>query len=182
MDSTTAAYDAALRPLTSVVDALPPAAWDAPSPCEGWTARDVLRHVVESQRELFAGQGVDLGELPDLDGDPAAALRRHADRVVAVLADDAVPALAYDGFFGPTTLGETLERFYVWDMVVHRWDLARAAGLDAGLTDAELDRLEAGAASFGDALYMDGICRPGVQPPPDAARQVRVLATLGRAA
>jgi uncharacterized protein (TIGR03086 family) len=179
---TAAAYDAALQPLTAVVEALPAEAWTADSPCEGWTARDVLRHVVDSQRELLTGHGVDLGDPPDVDADPVRAWAAHAARVRDVLADDAVPALAYDGFFGPTTLGATLEQFYVWDMVVHRWDLARAAGLDAALTDAELDRLEAGADSFGEALYMEGICRPGVQPPADAGRDVRLLARLGRAA
>ena len=67
-------------------------------------------------------------------------------------------------------------------MVVHRWDVARAAGLDAGLTDAELERLDRGADSFGDALYMDGICKGGVTAPSDAPREVAVLARLGRAA
>ncbi len=184
MDTLTvpAAYDAAARPLTAVLEAVPPAAWDAPSPCEGWTARDVLRHVVETQRELFAGHGVELGELLDVDADPVQAWRTHAGRVRDAVADDAVPAIAYDGWFGPTTLGATLVQFYVFDMVVHRWDVAQAAGLDAGLTDDELERIERGADSFGDALYMEGICRPGVTAPEGASREAVVLARLGRAA
>ena len=181
MDAATA-YDAAAHPLTALLEALPAAAWDAPSPCEGWTARDVLRHLVETQRELFAGHGVDLGEPPDVDDDPAGAWRTHTGRVRDALGDASVPAIAYDGFFGPTTLGATLEQFYVWDMVVHRWDVARAAEVDAGLTDAELERLDRGADSFGDALYMDGICKGGVTVPADAPREVAVLARLGRTA
>ena len=62
------------------------------------------------------------------------------------------------------------------------WDVARAVGADAGLTDDELDRIEAGAASFGPTLYMDGICSPAVDVPVEAGRHVRVLARLGRAA
>jgi len=73
-------------------------------------------------------------------------------------------------------------QFYVWDMYVHRWDIAQAAGLDADLTDAELDRIEQGADSFGDALYMDGICRPGTQAPTAAGRLDHLLARLGRTA
>jgi hypothetical protein len=110
------------------------------------------------------------------------AWRAHAFRVLDAIADDAVPAIADDGFFGPTTLGATLEQFYVWDMVVHRWDVAQAAGLDAGLTDTELGRLDRGADSFGDALYLDGICKGGVTPPAVAPREAAVLARLGRAA
>lgn len=181
MDTTTA-YDASARPLTDVLAAVPPTAWDAPSPCEGWTARDVVRHLVETQRDLFAGHGVELGAPPDLDADPSQAWGAHSARVLEVLADDAVPAIAYDGFFGPTTLGATLEQFYVFDMVVHRWDVARAAGLDAGLTDAELDLVERGADGFGEALYLEGICRPAVTPPPGASRAAAVLARLGRTA
>ena len=179
MNSTARAYATSAEPLTAVLDAVPAAAWTRPSPCEGWTAADVVRHLVDTQRKLLGEHGIDLGETPDVDADPAAAWRAHAARVRAVLTD-AVVERGYDGFFGPTTIGATLEQFYVWDMVVHRWDVARAAGLDAGLTDAELDRVEAGADSFGEALYMDGICRPAVPAPADADRTTAVLARLGR--
>jgi uncharacterized protein (TIGR03086 family) len=180
VNSTCAQYEAARRPLTAVVEAAPAARWSDPSPCEDWTARDVVRHVIETQRELFAGRGFDLGALPAVDADPAQAWREHAERVLEVLSDDAVPAITYDGYFGRTTLGATLQQFYVWDMYVHRWDIAQAVGLDAGLTDAELDRIEQGADSFGDALYMDGICRAGAPVPPGADRVSQLLARLGR--
>jgi hypothetical protein len=100
--------------------------------------------------------------------------------VAAAVADDALVATPFDSHFGPTTIGSTLEQFYVWDMLVHRWDVARAVGAQAALSDTELDRIEAGADSFDDALYMDGICRPGIPAPVDADRTSRVLARLGR--
>ena len=174
------AYTAADRPLTAVLDAVPTDAWDRPSTCEGWTVREVVRHLVQTQREFLTGRGVDLGEEPDADADPAAAWRAHAARVAAAVADPAVAEQRYDGHFGPTTVGATLEQFYVWDMVVHRWDVARAVGAASSFTDEELDRIEADADSFGPALYMDGICRPAVEPPADADRTTRVLARLGR--
>ncbi|MBM7808854.1 uncharacterized protein (TIGR03086 family) [Geodermatophilus bullaregiensis] len=176
------AYTAAVEPLLAVADAVPADRWDAASPCEGWTARDVVAHVVDTQREFLTGRGVDLGPAPDVAADPAAALRAHAERVLAAVGDPVVADARSDGFSGPTTVGETLEQFYVWDLVPHRWDLARATGQDAGLTDAELDRLEAGARSWGDALYTEGICRPGVEVPDGAGREARVLALIGRRA
>lgn len=182
MTSTAEQYEAALRPLTAVIDTVTRERWDAPSPCEGWTARDVVRHLVQTQREMLLGHGVDLGAEPDLEADPAGAWRDHATQVLGALMDEALVARSYDGYFGPTTVGATLEQFYVWDMYVHRWDLAGAAGSDARLTDGELDRIEQGADSFGEALYMEGICRPAVQVPASADRATRVLARLGRTA
>ena len=182
MNDTSARYEAAARPLTDLLDRLPASAWSAPSPCEGWTARDVVRHLVDTQRDFLSSHGADLGAVPDVDADPAQAWRDHAKRVEAALTDDALAGKDFDGFFGPTTVGDTLTRFYVWDMLVHRWDVARAAGTDAGLTDEELDRIEAGADGFGEALHMDGICRPAVEPRADADRTGRVLARLGRRA
>lgn len=181
MNETVTKYAAADRSLTAVLDAVPAGAWTAPSPCEGWSAADVVGHLVETQRDFLARHGVDLGPAPSVSDDPAGAWRDHSKRVQEALADDLV-TMPFDGHFGPTTVGATLEQFYVWDMVVHRWDVARTAGLDAGLTDAELDRMESGADSFGPALYMEGVCAPAVEPPADADRATRVLARLGRRA
>jgi len=182
MSSTATQYETANRPLTAVLDAVPARSWTNPSPCDGWTARDVLSHMIETQREFLTGHGIDLGDAPDIDTDPAAAWRVHAKRVVEAISDDAVVGVEYDGHFGRTTVGATLEQFYVWDMLVHRWDIARTVGGDDGLSGAELDRIESGAESFGEALYMDGVCRPGVETPADSDRKVRLLARLGRTA
>ena len=181
MNDTATSYAAAATPLTAVLDALPAGAWSAPSPCEGWTAADVVAHLVETQRDFLGQRGVDLGAVPDVAADPAAAWRDHAKRVQEALTDDLV-STPYEGFFGPSTVGETFDRFYVWDMVVHRWDVARTAGLDGTLTDEELDRIDRGIEGFGPALYMEGICRDGVEPPADADRTTRLLARLGRRA
>jgi uncharacterized protein (TIGR03086 family) len=182
MNTTATRHAAADRSLTALLDAVPAAGWARPSPCAGWTAADVVGHLIDTQREFFTTHGLDLGPVPDVAADPADAWRSHSRRVAEALADDAVPAREFEGFFGPTTVGAAFEQFYVWDMVVHRWDVAQAIGADASLTDAEVDHIEAGADSFGPALYMDGICRPAVDVPGDADRPTRVLARLGRAA
>lgn len=180
MNPTLTQYDAADRRLTELLDAVPVAGWTSPSPCPGWSAADVVGHLIGTQRDFLGTHGILLGRAPDVAADAAAAWREHARQVREALSDDAVHGKEFDGFFGPTTVGAALEQFYVWDMVVHRWDVARAVGADAGLTDEELDRIDAGADSFGPALYMDGICRPAVEVSDDVSRDVRVLARLGR--
>lgn len=176
----TDAYRAADGPLTGLVTSLSPTDWEAPSPCDGWAASDVLGHMIDAQRSFLSDRGVALGAAPDVTADPSAAWAAHRDEVLGLLGDPAVAEAGFDGHFGPTTIGETLVRFYVFDMVAHRWDIAHAAGRDERFSEAELDQLEAGIAGFGPALHADGVCRPGVEAPDDADRQTRILAHLGR--
>lgn len=183
-----ASFDRAEHPWAAVLDAVPAERWDAPSPCEGWSARDVVVHVVTTERDFLAERGHPLAVAgPGTDEDPATAWHRHAAAVRELLADPAVGAGGYDGWFGPTTVGATFEQFYVWDLYAHRWDVARAAALDttsgaATFSDAELALLEAGVTSFGPALHGDGICGPALEVPADADRTTRLLAELGRRA
>lgn len=166
--------------LTAVVDALGSADWAGSTPCDGWTARDLLDHVISTERQFLEGRGADLGTAPDTGADPAAAWHEHRARIAPVVTDPELLATAYDGYFGPTTVAETWERFYVFDMVVHRWDLAQAIGREERFTEGELDRLETALAAMGDAVYTTGVCRPGVEAPEGADRQAVVLARLGR--
>nr|WP_245821087.1 maleylpyruvate isomerase family mycothiol-dependent enzyme [Geodermatophilus pulveris] len=161
---------------------MPAGRWTSPSPCAGWSAADVVGHPIGTQREFLGSHGGDLGGAPDVAADPAAAWRAHAARVATALSDDTVPARPFDGFSGPTTVGAALVQSHVREVLVHRWDVARAVRADDRLTDEELDRVAAGGDGSRPALHMGGICRPAVDPPADAHRQTRVLARLGRSA
>ncbi|QCB94949.1 TIGR03086 family metal-binding protein [Cellulomonas shaoxiangyii] len=164
-----------------VLDAARPAAWDAPSPCEGWTGRDVVAHVVDTQREYLARHDVDLGPRPDL-AEPAAAWHAHADAVRSALALPGVVDRPFEAMTGPSTLGATFDMFYGFDMVAHRWDVAAADGRAHRFTDADLDVLEGMVAAMGEHLYGEGVCAPPLDVPADADRQTRALAALGRRA
>jgi uncharacterized protein (TIGR03086 family) len=164
----------------AVVDRVDDGDWGRDSPCEGWSARDVLQHVVSTQRDFLAQQGIDASTGVDVAADPQAAWHAHDDRLRALLADPEVAAHEYDGVFGRTTVGASIVTFYGFDLVVHRWDIATAAGLDERLDDGEIEMIEQSADGFGDHLYDDGVCKPAVSTPEDADRQTRVLARLGR--
>ena len=163
----------------SVIDTLPPEAWASPSACEGWTGRDVVAHVVGTQRGFLRSRGIELDADPSLE-DAVTGWHAHEEETRQLLADEAVASLEYDGLFGPTTVGATIVNFYGFDLVVHRWDLAQAAQRDERLTDEELDAIETALPAFGEHLYDDGVCKPAVAVAPDADRQTKVLAGLGR--
>ncbi len=128
-----------------VVDRLDDADWGRSSPCEGWSAGDVLHHVISTQRDFLAQRGVDAATATDVLTDPRAAWHGHDDRVRTLLADPDVALREYDGVFGRTTVGASLVRFYGFDLVVHRWDIAAAAGLDERLDDSELEHDRVGS-------------------------------------
>ncbi|MBK8460122.1 MAG: TIGR03086 family protein [Micropruina sp.] len=165
--------------LGALLAVVPADRWDAPSPCVGWTARDVLDHVVTTQRQFMGQHGLDLGAAPDLVTDPASAWQQHAATVHAALCGG-LSEREYDGFFGPTTIGASIDAFYGFDLVVHRWDIARAAGLDTTWSDGEMDFAEAAADGFGEMLHAESVCGPAVPVPADARRQDRLLGRLGR--
>ena len=141
---------------------------------------DVLSHMIDSQRSFLVDRGFDVGPPPDVSSDPAAAWRQHSAAVQSLLDDPEVIATEYDGWFGPTTVGETIARFYLFDMVVHRWDIATAAGVDTELTDDEMDAIEASADALGDNIYQPGVCAEAVAVPEGGGRQAALLARLGR--
>ena len=154
-------------------------AWDAPTPCEGWTVRDVVDHVIETERDFLQRMDLDPGPAPDLS-DPGAGWRAHAAAVADVLAADGVAEKEYDGWFGRTTIGATMADFYGWDLVIHGSDIARATAQPWSIPDEEAAALHATADGWGDSLHAEGICAPPVPIADDASAADRLLARLGR--
>ena len=75
--------------------------WENPSPCEGWSAKDVLDHVIDTQRDVFSKRGLELGPRPE--GAPHEAWAAHAAAVRSAVTDEETLLATYDSFFGPTT-------------------------------------------------------------------------------
>ncbi len=153
--------------------------WDAPTPCEGWTVRDVVAHTLDTERNFLATRELPLAKAPD-HADPALAWRHHAAAVVAVLGQEGVAEHEYDGYFGRTTIAATMADFYGWDLVIHGWDVARATGQPWSLSDDEVASLSATADGWGPALHSDGVCGPEVEVAPSAPAYEKLLARLGR--
>ncbi|QVQ50214.1 TIGR03086 family protein [Spiractinospora alimapuensis] len=165
-----------------VVAKVPGDRWENQSPCEEWTARDVVRHVVDTQGYFLALVGRSLGEIPSVDDDPVAAW--DAARAV-VQADLDAPERAgaeFDGFFGRTRFDAAVDMFLNFDLVVHRWDLARATGGDELIVPDEIDLAWERVARFGDNVRRKDVCGEEVTPPEGADAQTRLLAKLGRQA
>jgi uncharacterized protein (TIGR03086 family) len=167
---------------TRRVEDVPADRWSNPSPCEAWTARDVVQHMVDASGIFLGFVGREVPRDPSVDDDPAAAWRNARDAVQAALDDPAVAATEYEGFAGRSTFEAGIDRFLAGDVLVHTWDLARATGLDERLDADEVHAmLEATDAIDDDSfLRQPGVFGPKLDAPEGADEQTRYLAFTGR--
>ena len=164
------------------ITAVPDDKWDSQSPCENWTARDVVKHVVNSQGYFLTLVGREMVPLQDVTEDPSGAWDKARAVVQADLDDPQRAGAEFDGLFGRTSLEQAIDRMVNFDLVVHGWDLARATGQDDYIEPEEARRVLADAKAMGDALRSPNACGPEVEASPDADDQTKMLAYLGRKA
>ncbi len=175
--------------LTDTIDAVPAGAWGNPSPCAGWTGRDVLRHLVDwipGPGFLLGTFGIDTDPIPSVDRDPGGAWAAVRDAVQAGLDDPSTAARIEDcGPPGEMSFAAAVDMTCTPDVLVHTWDIARAAGLDITLDPDEITRQLAGIDSIPaelDAAMRDsGMFGPRIDVSDDADPTTKVLAFYGRA-
>lgn len=165
---------------TTIVEAVPDERWGAPSPCSEWTAREVLEHLTDTQIEFVGRLG--LAEHADLNPDPRLRWAETRQLVQSLLDDPETAGFEYEGAFGRTTFEETIDGFYNLDLLLHGWDLARAAGLPdlEAMPPEEVEAVWSQVSSLGDAVRSPGVFGPPVDPGPSPSRQDELLAFTGR--
>jgi uncharacterized protein (TIGR03086 family) len=149
--------------------------WSSPAPCAGWTARDVVAHVVDFSalvlRERVGGPSV---TGPSVADDPAGAFRAAREAVQGMLDDPATPPAAV----------EYLDGALSFDLPQHGWDLAVATGQDATIDPRDVrylwDTLSSLRPSWWDWHRRNGWYADPVPVLEDAPLQDRVLGLIGR--
>ncbi|MFJ9366668.1 TIGR03086 family metal-binding protein [Nocardia sp. NPDC101769] len=179
----------AVRTSIEVVAGLAIADLDAPTPCAGWTLRDLLEHmIVQHYGFAAAARGesdLALWKPQPLGDDPVGEYRAAAEHVLTTFAGPGVLERQFplpevrDGIVIPAPLAIS---FHFIDYIVHAWDVARALGktveFDADLLGAGLPVAE--AVPRGPHRE-----RPGASFAPEvtaleASGLDRILAVLGR--
>ncbi|MBZ5738524.1 maleylpyruvate isomerase N-terminal domain-containing protein [Nocardioides mangrovi] len=155
--------------------------WDAPTPVDGWVARDVVDHLVTWLPELLVSRSLPrLASAPVPDGDPVAVWQAHAAAVQALLESPDAAVDVVDPHLGGRTLGEMVDQIYTADVFMHTWDLARATGQDATLDDETCAALLAGMEQMEDAIRASGQFGARVEVSAGADAQTRMIAFIGR--
>lgn len=160
--------------------------WDSPTPCTGWTVRDLVNHIVVEQLwvpDVLDGRTV--AEVGDkFDGD-----QLHDDPLEAwrAASDVARSAWLRPGVTDSTvhlSHGDEAATEYGWqmttDLAVHGWDLATALGADAGIPDELAQALLAYVEPQLSAWSGTGMFAEPVRVPDDAPAATRLVAALGR--
>lgn len=176
--------------LTRTIDAVPDDAWGHPSPCDGWDGRDVVRHLIEwlpGPGFLLGTFEVDTGPIPSVDDDPAGAWAAVRDAIQGGLDDQMVAQRVEDcGPAGRLSFEAAVDRTCTPDVLIHTWDLARAAGIDVELDPGQVARaaqaIEAMPPGVDEAMRASGHFGPRIAVPTDADALTRVLAFNGRRA
>lgn len=180
-------YTKALYGFDHVVRLAPVDAWDRPSPCEGWTARHVVGHVLAIQRFFEAAiDGREPSMNPMVDphrhagDDPAAAWAAARDAMLAALDRPGVLHTVVQSFRGPQEV-DAMIGFNVADTTVHSWDLARALGVDDRLDPGCVTRALGLVEPIADGMRNPMVFGPRVDVDAEADAQRRLLAVTGRA-
>ncbi len=125
-------------------------AWDRPSPCEGWSVRDVTGHAIGVVANVAARTGV--GELVDVFADnpgriagdnPYASWFDIRNRVLEALDRPGVLQATVESTMGSMPVDNFIANMCA-DAVIHTWDIARGAGVD--------ERLDASLVGYVDAI------------------------------
>jgi uncharacterized protein (TIGR03086 family) len=165
--------------------------WALVTPCDEWTVRDLVNHVVWAQRWTpLLVAGTDPAEVGtrfdgDLLGDDPVAAWADAERATREAAGHADLDRKISTVYGEMLAGEFLA-LNTSEVCVHTWDLARSIGADEAL-DPELVG-EVVNRYRNDRLYNGGapgeswptIFRPAVNVESAADLQTQLIALTGR--
>jgi uncharacterized protein (TIGR03086 family) len=165
---------------TDRVERVPGDAWSNAAPCEGWTARDVVGHLVGWVPAVIGQSGIEFAPM-SVDTDPVGAWASLVATLQQSLDDPTVAAREFDvGPPGRLTVERAIDMIVTGDILIHTWDLARATGLDerldAGLVHAMLE----GMQPIDDMLRSSGQYGPKVATSDDADEQTKLIAFTGR--
>ena len=156
--------------------------WDAPAPVAGWTARDVVWHLVDWIPDVLRdGAAIDLARRDVAVADPVADWARFDAGLRAVVARPDV----MDGEFahpmaGTMTVGAAIDMLVTPDVFMHSWDLARASGQPVSLDPDYSAVLLSGMEGIEDMLRSSGHYGQRVDVPDDADVATRLIAFIGR--
>jgi uncharacterized protein (TIGR03086 family) len=175
-------YTKALFGFDAVVQRVPTDRWAAQSPCEGWSAHDVVMHqigVIDAVAQMARTGAVAWPETPiELDG-PVGLWNDCRDGFLeAVDHRDTVKRVGVY-WFGESSFDEILA-FAQWDPLVHSWDVAQAVGIEPCCSQQVAAASLVTISSMAETLRGMGLMGAPVEVKSDADSMTTLLGLTGR--
>ena len=180
MTGVQATYRQVARGFDAAVDSVTDDQWANESPCEQWSARDVVGHVIAGHRRVIANVKGGESEPLGADEDPKEAWEKAFLGVDQIAGDSEALAIEIDGPTGKMSVGEIIGRFVSMDLLVHTWDLARTVGADERLEEDSVRRAYDALKPMDAMIRQPNVFGPKLEPPPGADLQTEFLYFLGR--
>jgi uncharacterized protein (TIGR03086 family) len=124
--------------LEHVLKLVPADAWDNPSPCDGWSVRDVAGHAMAVVNNVAArgGVGSNVDAFGDVGGfaggDPSETYRHVRNRLLEATDRPGSLQQPVTSSVGEMPLDEFIGLMCA-DTLIHTWDVAKGAGLEVAL-------------------------------------------------
>jgi uncharacterized protein (TIGR03086 family) len=183
MDADPEQLAAAAEVTGQVIDAVGDGQRGLPTPCDGWSVRDLAEHVVAGNDIFTAalhGQPTASGPPAERSGDLASQYRRSIQELLQAFRQPGTLERVVSVPFG-TVPGAVALHLRITELLVHGWDLARATGQAVAFPE---DAAEQELAFSRQALKdVPPGRRPFAPPEPvagDAPAIDRLAACLGR--
>ena len=174
-------YGSIANGFTARVLDVAPDQWSVTTPCSEWTVRDLVTHVITTQRRVLAA--LEGGEALEVDSDED--LRRAwaaaSGAVMDAVTDPETASKTVSGMFGEQPFESLVGRMVCADTLVHTWDLARAIGQDEALDPDAVAHCTEFLGPLDEAIRRPGGFAEKIEPPSDADEQTRFLNLCGRA-
>ena len=152
-----------------------------PPPSTGWTARDVVGHLVDWFPGFLAAGGI------DLPAGPAVATTTRSPRGSTTptpsrrCSSERGDESFTHPYAGTHRLADAVDRFYTADVFMHSWDLARASGQEPRLDEDFAAPAARGHAARSRQMLRDSGQYGAAVPVPDDAPVVdRLMGFIGR--
>lgn len=179
-------HERALTFTRNVIHGIDSEQWDWPTPCEDWSVRELVNHLVSGNYwvgELMGGKTIDdvgdrlegdlLGYDPLAKYEESAKIADHAFHEPGAM--ERVAAVSYGPVPGDIYCGH---RFI--DVLVHGWDLAKGTGQGTTLSPELVDAAIAVTEPQLELLRASGAYGTDVEVPGGADPQTTLLAWTGR--
>ena len=140
-------YEGAVQSMTPVIAATKPEQLSNPTPCSKWDVQGLINHnliVAQFVHTTLAGTGADPGSMDDVSGPLPSegatdAFLAGTNRVLEVIKAAGMLEKIVETPFGAMPAGHFLMIPFA-DIVIHKWDLAKATNQDTPLWTAPWQR------------------------------------------